>query len=287
MTFYANLPLFTGFYSGYFNHLIENEEELLKDDYPDDDIEVDYTKTKDNISKACVEEMQNIFDELGITDKIEFESIDNPKYYNYSTDKIIVKIDIEDSEKWLSDYRKYIGTEEFEKHIKENYTPCSGYLPYYSNDVRDWEKLFDDKNIEELWFPIMKFVLLQNEIDTEYLYICVSEYSGLLVYSVSLEDDFLNNLSPLLKAIYDLGGVEWDDLVNHTTDYLDPSSGSVGGLIYYSDTEPFAKDWHDEIIELMDEWGVEKRFTLNEMTWFTWGVMMHEFEEYKNNNLSK
>lgn len=96
------------------------------------------------------------------------------------------------------------------------------------------------------------------------------------------EKRFTEKLNPVLKAVYDLGGVEWEDLVNYTSDYFDPSSGVVGGLIYYSDTEPFAKKWHYEITEMMKEWEVEKPLNLNEMTWFAWGVMMSELDAYLN-----
>lgn len=170
VTFYSNLPLFTGFYSGVFNFLIENEEQRVSEDYENVNFDVDYSKTKENVSKECVEQMKNIFSEIGITDEISWERLDSPQYYNYSTDRIVVKIEIEDVDKWISTNNKLIYTDEFKEHIEEAYSPCAFYRPNYSNSLKDWEKMFADKNIEELWYPITSYILKQKGVDTMYLY---------------------------------------------------------------------------------------------------------------------
>lgn len=99
-----------------------------------------------------------------------------------------------------------------------------------------------------------------------------------------LESDFLENLNPLYKAVYDLGGVDFADLWNYTSDYYDPSTGSVVGLIYYDDTEPFAKDNFEEIFDLFEEIGLEikaSRKMFNSLTWSVWSLMVLEFEGFK------
>jgi len=45
------------------------------------------------------------------------------------------------------------------------------------------------------------------------------------------------------------------------------SSGCVSDLVYYNDTERFAREHHDEIIGLMKEYGVEP-MRANDMAWF-------------------
>jgi len=44
-------------------------------------------------------------------------------------------------------------------------------------------------------------------------------------------------------------------------------NGCVSDLIYYNDTEKFAREHHDEIIELMKEFGAEP-MKANDMAWF-------------------
>lgn len=44
-------------------------------------------------------------------------------------------------------------------------------------------------------------------------------------------------------------------------------NGCISDLIYYSDTEPFAREHHDEIVELMKEYGAEP-MSANDMAWF-------------------
>jgi len=95
-----------------------------------------------------------------------------------------------------------------------------------------------------------------------------------------MEKEFLENLTPLFKAVYELGGVDWENMVEHTDDYFNPSNGLVPGLIYYADTEPFAKEWHDDIVELMINNDTEEPLKLNDMTWFAWQMMMVELDNY-------
>ena len=44
-------------------------------------------------------------------------------------------------------------------------------------------------------------------------------------------------------------------------------NGCIGDLIYYSDTEAFTREHHDEIVELMKEFGAEP-MSANDMAWF-------------------
>jgi len=54
-----------------------------------------------------------------------------------------------------------------------------------------------------------------------------------------------------------------------------PDAGSVSGLIFYSETEPIAKEFHDEINELIkDAYGENACHTLNDMTWIAWSIIL-------------
>lgn len=103
--------------------------------------------------------------------------------------------------------------------------------------------------------------------------------------------DFLKNASrpELFRRTLNAGGVSWFDLVNFTSNYFDPSSGSVVGMIYYSDTEKFAKRNIEEILVALGEFNYEtgsglfpKSNVLNWLAWFAWETMMHELDNYLN-----
>ena len=69
-------------------------------------------------------------------------------------------------------------------------------------------------------------------------------------------------------------GMDYEEALNYLNDDAIPSSGSVSGLIYCSDTESMAIDYHDKIINLMkEEYGnciPANILTLNNMAWFAW-----------------
>lgn len=91
----------------------------------------------------------------------------------------------------------------------------------------------------------------------------------------------MQSLNKVEKEVYKLGGVDFEKLYEYIDDYFDPSKGSVSGLIYYSDTLPFAQDWWLEIGEALKELGHTERISPNEMTWAIWEIMMGKLECFK------
>lgn len=80
----------------------------------------------------------------------------------------------------------------------------------------------------------------------------------------------LNLYNKLLELVAD----EIDDMTYDEARYwIDrdavPSSGSVTSLIYTADTEALATQYHDDIIELMNEMD-SVNLSLNDMAWFAW-----------------
>jgi len=79
-------------------------------------------------------------------------------------------------------------------------------------------------------------------------------------------------------AIDNIDGMDRDEARYYLENEAIPVSGSVSGLIYYADTEPYAQEFHDEIIELMEEiYDKEipsELLTLNAMTWFAFEYLL-------------
>ena len=95
---------------------------------------------------------------------------------------------------------------------------------------------------------------------------------------------FPNFHEKLLKQ----GDVEWSELIKHPQDYYAANSGSIPGMIYYTDTLAFAKKYHLSILQILDEFecdcgklenkpsAIDEVEYFNWLTWFAWESMMRE-----------
>ena len=105
--------------------------------------------------------------------------------------------------------------------------------------------------------------------------------------------EFFTNCSnpELFKKVWNASKLTFSEFKKYPNDYRDPSSGSVGGMIYYSDTEKFAKNNLDEILDLIadfdDETGgntlqraKDSGNKLNFFAWFAYESMIIEFIDY-------
>ena len=109
--------------------------------------------------------------------------------------------------------------------------------------------------------------------------------------------EFLKNCSnPVLFAkVLKAGGVNWSELVDSPEDYYDASSGSVPGMIYYADTNEFAKTHLFEILQAVSEFeqecglltnkpeATDETRYLNWLAWFAWENMMSELMNFLEN----
>ena len=98
------------------------------------------------------------------------------------------------------------------------------------------------------------------------------------------------------KIIWKMGGVYWKDFKSHPDDYLDPSTGSVPGCIYFADTVPFAKKYLGEILQILRDFELEIGMMLkipnrhedetiyyNRLTWFAWEDLATNLQKYLEN----
>ena len=104
---------------------------------------------------------------------------------------------------------------------------------------------------------------------------------------------FFNNCSnpELFKKVWNASKLSFSEVKEYPNNYRDPSSGAVHGMIYYSDTEKFAKNNIAEILELVAQFdeetgsstlatAAEKGNVLNFLTWFTYESMIIEMIDY-------
>jgi hypothetical protein len=140
-TLEAIVPFFPGFYNSELNFIIDQEieqhleyNELSYDDITDN---LDYPQAKKEIAEAWLNRF-NI--ETGF--KLEFVAIDSPREYNFTTDRLVAKITLED----LQRARKIAEDNEadFEQYLRDTFTSYDGFYSSYSNDMNDWKDIPTD-----------------------------------------------------------------------------------------------------------------------------------------------
>tara|TARA_R110000751_G_scaffold90538_1_gene177579 strand:- start:242 stop:748 length:507 start_codon:yes stop_codon:yes gene_type:complete len=110
---------FGGFYHSEHSETIENNIELYGYDWED----VDYKKTYVNYCKAF---LNRLGEELQID--LNFISLDSPREYNFTTDKIFCSISENDFKALLNTY----DTKELFNYIEEHSKSRSGFTSFYS-----------------------------------------------------------------------------------------------------------------------------------------------------------
>jgi hypothetical protein len=139
------LPLFTGYYYSDWSDLIDNEEEMYlsyRIDECGDNIELDYlnmdyTPIKIQLNKIITEEVMDKIKELfpDLIKTYEYQSMHSPREYNFYTDSINIKIEINFDKLMDLLYEQQI---EFCQYLRDKYTPRSGFVPSHSFLMEDW-----------------------------------------------------------------------------------------------------------------------------------------------------
>lgn len=159
---------FPGFYESFIDpaHVIENMREYQKESYDCSDKalaayweECDSAFRpelyKEEVGKVWVSNYESTLDTLGVkVPSLSFAAIRSPREYNFSTDSCECEISAADLVKVfeyaLSIQRSEDGSREeysgekidgfytFADYVAERLRPCSGFMPYYSQDLADW-----------------------------------------------------------------------------------------------------------------------------------------------------
>lgn len=193
------LPVFSGFYGGYFesqaDSLAEMEYEYYRDTYCEDlefdDLEFDYKSFYNECAECMVFEVRDELVSLGFVSDIDYQKISSPKYYNFSNDSINVAIKLKDDN--ITNIMNYLNEniEEFAEYLKGKYTSCDGFISSYSNDVNDWLNPEALEHSHKLG-SILDFILENEGLEEVELFFRVME-----VYSPILE--IKNDVEQLIK----------------------------------------------------------------------------------------
>lgn len=142
---------FGGFYESQHSDLID---QAINSQFDDDYIKnnnidinkINYQKTNINYCKKYLEFIENYllnfdknfnknihFERLNLEIDLKFIELKSPKFYNYSTDEIIININKNDSLK-IVDFVKNYFLDELKNYIKDITTSRSGYVAFYKFD---------------------------------------------------------------------------------------------------------------------------------------------------------
>ena len=97
---------------------------------------------KDTYDKINLEYVKKFVEQFGYEydlDSIEFSDMTSPREYNFETDRIFAYVDLAEM-KTLSKCVVMVG---FVEWVKERLEPRDGFIPHYSNNIKDWG-LFKD-----------------------------------------------------------------------------------------------------------------------------------------------
>ena len=167
----VNIPNFEGFYCSWIddeiNHIARSEAEYYAEEYDlseDKQQEIEESYCTQNYDKLEVEicktyiphYFEAIEDEIDFQLNASFESLTSPRFYNFETDRLFVEIDdikITMLMNWIFNNK----LERLKEVVRDRFTPRSGYIPNYSNDLEAWGEV-DTWDYNQLGTALLVFV---------------------------------------------------------------------------------------------------------------------------------
>ena len=132
---------FGGFYNSQHDWVIDNYidtfiRDIESDELPENEGEIydaiDYKGLRNLYCEQLVKFMNS-----KLNTSLEYLELNSPAYYNFTTDKIVVKFDEKDFES-IKEYIPYNIEEDIEELLKDWTTSRDGYIPYYSySEIKD------------------------------------------------------------------------------------------------------------------------------------------------------
>ncbi len=129
---------FGGFYHSIHSEAIDSAAEMLcEDDNGNLDTKAldkfDFPAAYKAYAKKYAERLNEWLNyELEVNTQLYFIRLDSPRFYNYTTDKIEVKLTKKDAKKITKAILSGEYKEEFTEYLRERTTSCSGFISFYT-----------------------------------------------------------------------------------------------------------------------------------------------------------
>ena len=168
--------IFEGFYE---SNLFNSDSEYYLSEMLESPYEIkDFDKFQNTVGKRIADEVYYDYfcEEDSVVTDLDFVGIDSPRFYNYSTDRII--LDVEVDLKKLEDFCFKDNADDFNKYLEDNFTSYDGFHSFVKNNRLGF--YLDYKNDESekerclnvmLEYYFIKRILSENEEDfKEHMY---------------------------------------------------------------------------------------------------------------------
>jgi hypothetical protein len=107
----------------------------------------DYSACYRSIAKAYAESLVDFMEnELGFKSKACFESMDSPREYNFSTDRLYLFFPWKE----LQAMRRELPKEKLQEAIADRFTSCDGFISFYKNELEEWPRSLRDWDYNQL-----------------------------------------------------------------------------------------------------------------------------------------
>ena len=91
---------------------------------------IDWRHVRNEYAKEYAEQFAHKF----AIPSLKFESLDSPRFYNYTTDRVFCTIEPDDLRRIMATF----DLPTFAEYVRERFTSRDGFASYYSPDLADW-----------------------------------------------------------------------------------------------------------------------------------------------------
>lgn len=164
-----------------------------------------WQKIGDEVAEWWVDEMSSNLKDKSIIKSMKFSSINSSRYYNFSTDKLVIEMDVDVDA--LEKYCFETNAEAFNKYLKDNWTDYDGFASFTPNSIEEFKAKYEKRrgkkdNVDLL----IEFYLLEN--------VNFNEIEEQAFYSLSPAEmnSFYDNLCLTSYETYKHYDFEWNDV---------------------------------------------------------------------------
>ena len=157
--------IFPGFYE---SNLYNSDSEYYMNQYLNEDQEnkieyelKDFEGFTSEVAKKAADLLHEaiVFDDA-IIQSIDFESLSSPRFYNFETDKLILKIKLDQRKLELFCFRQ--EKTDFNQYLQENFTSYDGFHSFIANNINDFKNQYIEENKTDRTLDIMiEFYILK------------------------------------------------------------------------------------------------------------------------------
>lgn len=211
-TFTTVCPCFPGFYESYLSFDGDREQTYLDNlaenwDFPrpllnayfwDHDLDFKRDEYMAEVGQVYLDYVaEELHEYLADGAVAAFVRISSPSYYNFETDKVIGNIRL-NPEDVIRQCREHY--EDFKKYLDKNFSPRSGFIPFYGTNPEWWLDV-DNRNELPVLGTLLDFILRFHVQDPEW------HFSELTMEQVDL-DEFISLPKNVAKWFEDYDGPE-------------------------------------------------------------------------------